>query len=244
MLEPPSRTVVNNGACDLAPLPYARTIANVEARAPAVGRRGIEGDPAQRAEVHLDPGVRIGLAHGVVVPEVVVVRAVVAVDDAGGDVDLAEQHGQCRRVVLAVPRSRLEEETFEGVGAGPLAFGQKDETVFLGRELQQHKDYSEATAVTIDQEVRGLVETAYQLALTLLRENIDQLHQLAQALLDREILDGSEISTILNGGELDPPSPPHDDTPTDPEPFTKPSSLDDPDEAPGHTGGEPSPSPA
>ncbi len=128
---------------------------------------------------------------------------------------------------------------------GPLAFGQGNDTVFLGREIQQHKDYSEATAVTIDAEVRRIVDAAYERARKILLDNVEMLHALAQALLDREILDGNEIDIILRGGQLD------DDAPGATEPSlgtvvgpAVSKSPDRPDEAPGVGGGEPSPSPA
>jgi ATP-dependent metalloprotease FtsH len=87
---------------------------------------------------------------------------------------------------------------------GPLTFGKKDEMVFLGRELATHKDYSEQTAVLIDQEVREIVERADQMALKLLRENQDKLHVLANTLLERETLDGDEMDRVLRGEKLEP----------------------------------------
>jgi cell division protease FtsH len=85
---------------------------------------------------------------------------------------------------------------------GPLTFGQKQEEIFLGREITQHRDYSEETAETIDAEVRTIVENAYESALNLLRTNLDKLHMLATALLEYEILDGDEIDLILRGEKL------------------------------------------
>ena len=82
---------------------------------------------------------------------------------------------------------------------GPLSFGQKDEQIFLGREFAQHKDYSEETAVLIDQEIRELVTQAYEKAKKILQENMDSLHSLAQALLDRETLVEREIDAIIAG---------------------------------------------
>ena len=127
---------------------------------------------------------------------------------------------------------------------GPLAFGQGNDTVFLGREIQQHKDYSEATAVTIDAEVRRIVDAAYDRAKQILLDDVEKLHALAQALLDREILDGDEIDTILRGGQLDEEPPSASEPSVGPvrESSTR-KSADRPDEAPG-VGGEPSPSPA
>jgi cell division protease FtsH len=87
---------------------------------------------------------------------------------------------------------------------GPLTFGKKEEMVFLGRELSTHKDYSEQTAELIDQEVREIVERADQMAVKLLRENLDQLHVLANTLLERESLDGDEMDRVLRGEKLEP----------------------------------------
>jgi cell division protease FtsH len=75
---------------------------------------------------------------------------------------------------------------------GPLNFGHKDEYVFLGREISQSRDYSEKTAITIDEEVRALLEGAYAKAKRLLADNVQKLHVIALALLEREVLDGEE----------------------------------------------------
>ncbi len=82
---------------------------------------------------------------------------------------------------------------------GPLAFGQKEEQIFLGREFAQHKDYSEHTAELIDQEIRRLVTEAHERAKKILTENMDTLHALAQALLERETLVEKEIDAIIAG---------------------------------------------
>ena len=82
---------------------------------------------------------------------------------------------------------------------GPLTFGRKEEAIFLGREIAQHRDYSEETARLIDKEVRQIVETNYDRAKQLLTEKIDILHNLAKALLEHEVLDGDEIESIVTG---------------------------------------------
>ncbi len=86
---------------------------------------------------------------------------------------------------------------------GPLKFGKKEEMVFLGKEISQHKDYSERTAEQIDEEVRLLVHGAYDRALAILRNSLANLHRLAQALLEREILDRSDIARILADAEAE-----------------------------------------
>jgi cell division protease FtsH len=90
---------------------------------------------------------------------------------------------------------------------GPLTFGKKEEMVFLGREIASHKDYSEQTAQLIDQEVRALVEGSYNRALSLLRDNVDKLHLLAKALLEREVIDGDQMDRLLRGEPLEPMMP-------------------------------------
>jgi cell division protease FtsH len=87
---------------------------------------------------------------------------------------------------------------------GPLTFGSKEEYVFLGREISQSRDYSEKTAIAIDEEVRGLVEGASNRARQLLADNVDKLHVLALALLEREVLDGEDIEKLLRGEKLEP----------------------------------------
>lgn len=87
---------------------------------------------------------------------------------------------------------------------GPLAYGAKEEEIFLGREIQRHKDYSEKTAQEIDEEVRTIIRSAEQRAENILKENIELLHKLSKELLEREILDGDEIDAIIKGQELPP----------------------------------------
>jgi cell division protease FtsH len=83
---------------------------------------------------------------------------------------------------------------------GPLAFGQKEEQIFLGREISQHRDYSEKTAQEIDQEIKGIVMGCYERAEQLLKKNIKRLHALAKTLLERESLSGEEIDQVIKEG--------------------------------------------
>jgi cell division protease FtsH len=85
---------------------------------------------------------------------------------------------------------------------GPLTYGQKDEEIFLGRQITRYKNYSEQTAVTIDEEIKNIVSSCMDRADQILRENIDTLHRLSAALLDREILDANEIDAIIRGDAL------------------------------------------
>ncbi|HUO34441.1 MAG TPA: ATP-dependent zinc metalloprotease FtsH [Candidatus Acidoferrum sp.] len=93
---------------------------------------------------------------------------------------------------------------------GPLTFGKKEEQIFLGREIAQHRDYSEDTAIKIDAEVRSIVNRGYTSARGILENNRDALERIAQALLDREVLDATELKLLMEGKPLPekPPSPP------------------------------------
>ena len=86
---------------------------------------------------------------------------------------------------------------------GPVTFGKTEEHVFLGREMAQQKNYSEASAVIIDEEVRKLIEEAESVARDILTKNLDKLHLLAKTLLDREIVDGREVDVIIGGASGD-----------------------------------------
>jgi cell division protease FtsH len=80
---------------------------------------------------------------------------------------------------------------------GPMTFGKKEEQIFLGRDFTQTKDYSEKTAVDIDNEVRLIITAAYDRAKDLLQGNLDILHKMAVELLEKEVLDGAEIDEIV-----------------------------------------------
>jgi cell division protease FtsH len=80
---------------------------------------------------------------------------------------------------------------------GPLTYGKKEEQIFLGREIAQHRDYSEDTAIRIDREVKELVESASDTARKLLTDNIQVLHNMAHALLDRETIVLEDIKKII-----------------------------------------------
>jgi cell division protease FtsH len=90
---------------------------------------------------------------------------------------------------------------------GPIAFGEREEHIFLGRDIVQHIDYSEKTAQEIDTEVRRIVDDCYERAKTVLEERIDVLHAMAKALLERETLDSDQIKVLLEGGTLEPFAP-------------------------------------
>ncbi len=80
---------------------------------------------------------------------------------------------------------------------GPLLYGQKEEPIFIGKEIARHKDYSEKTSEMIDDEIRVIVESAYKKAWDLLTKHKKSLNELAKALLEKEVLDGKEIQEIV-----------------------------------------------
>jgi cell division protease FtsH len=87
---------------------------------------------------------------------------------------------------------------------GPVTFGKTEEHIFLGREIQQHRDFSEATAVLIDEEFKKLIEEAGKTATNILSKNVDKLHVLAKALLEREIVDSREVDEIIGQSPTSP----------------------------------------
>jgi cell division protease FtsH len=95
---------------------------------------------------------------------------------------------------------------------GPLSFGKKEEQIFLGREIAQHRDYSEDTAIKIDAAVQKIVRSAYDQASALIEERSEALVRIAEALLEREVLDGDEVHQLIEGRSLPPvrPVPPGD----------------------------------
>jgi cell division protease FtsH len=80
---------------------------------------------------------------------------------------------------------------------GPLSYGKKDEQIFLGREIAQHKDYSEKTAIDIDDEVKKVVFEAYENAKNLLKDKFALLDTFAKHLLEKETMDGPEIDEMI-----------------------------------------------
>jgi cell division protease FtsH len=115
---------------------------------------------------------------------------------AGNDIEQATE--LARKMVCQFGMSTL----------GPLTYGKQEEQIFLGREIAQHRDYSESTAVSIDQEVRRLVMQGYERAKSILNENRDALTRIAEALLERESLDAAEIKLLIAGQPLEDRRPP------------------------------------
>ncbi|HUE56698.1 MAG TPA: ATP-dependent zinc metalloprotease FtsH [Candidatus Udaeobacter sp.] len=121
---------------------------------------------------------------------------------------------------------------------GPLAFGKKEEAIFLGREITQHRDYSEDTAIQIDKEVKRIVNGGYESAKNLLSNHRETLERIAQALLEREVIDANEVKMLMEGKPLP-------EKPRTPPPQAPPAPSTDPKvvrpefrPAPGFTRGE------
>src|SRR3990172_2300693 len=89
---------------------------------------------------------------------------------------------------------------------GPVTFGKREEQIFLGKDLARHKDYSEATALEIDKEIKRIVTENYKRAKTILEENVDLLHKLAEVLLEREVVDGKELDELVKQRRPEYPS--------------------------------------
>jgi len=110
---------------------------------------------------------------------------------AGNDIEQASD--LARKMVCQYGMSSL----------GPMTFGKQEEQIFLGREIAQHRDYSESTAVSIDGEVRKLIIMGYERAKSILTENRDALIRIAESLLERESLDATEIQMLIAGQTLE-----------------------------------------
>lgn len=110
---------------------------------------------------------------------------------AGNDIEQASE--LARKMVCQYGMSSL----------GPMTFGKQEEQIFLGREIAQHRDYSEQTAIAIDEEVRRFVITGYERAKSILTDNREALIRIAEALLERESLDASEIRLLIDGQPLE-----------------------------------------
>jgi cell division protease FtsH len=111
---------------------------------------------------------------------------------AGNDIERATD--MARKMVCEWGMSEL----------GPLSYGKKEEQIFLGREIAQHRDYSEETALRIDEQVRKLVDYGYTTAREIIEKHSVALTAIAEALLEREILDGQEVRLLIDGQTLPP----------------------------------------
>jgi cell division protease FtsH len=122
---------------------------------------------------------------------------------AGNDIERATD--MARKMVCEWGMSEL----------GPMSFGKKEEQIFLGREIAQHRDYSEATAILIDEQVRKMVDQGYDRARKIIEERSEALARIAEALLEREVLDGAEVKMLIDGETLPASSRPKTMPPND-----------------------------
>ncbi|RME42194.1 MAG: ATP-dependent metallopeptidase FtsH/Yme1/Tma family protein, partial [Deltaproteobacteria bacterium] len=88
---------------------------------------------------------------------------------------------------------------------GPLTFGSQDHEIFLGREFAQRQNYSEHTAIAIDDEVKGIVLRNYEKAKRIIEENLEELERIAKALIEFEVLDGAEVKKLMKGEPIERP---------------------------------------
>ena len=117
----------------------------------------------------------------------------------GASNDIEQATEMARRMVCEWGMSAL----------GPLAYGKKDEAIFLGKEFGRSQDYSEATAIQIDEEVRRIVTQQFERGTALLKERLGELTIIAEALLEHESLDGQQVLQIVRGQKMNlPPVPP------------------------------------
>ena len=139
---------------------------------------------------------------------------------AGANNDIQQATDLARRMVTRWGMSE----------AGPHLLRQQHEQIFLGREISQHRDYSEKTAIAIDDEVARLIGEGYDKAKDMLESEMDALHTMAKVLLERETLDGEDVDLILAGKELPPV-----DVPTEvaSAPPTEAPPVETPEEKPG-----------
>jgi cell division protease FtsH len=124
---------------------------------------------------------------------------------------------------------------------GPLTFGKKEEQIFLGREIAQHRDFSEETAIKIDEQVKKIVTAQFERAKTIIQDNRDTMVRLAECLLERESLDGVEIRRIVAGLTLDEVQPVPDEGGDDKPQLKEPSARPLKPILPPITGGNPAP---
>ncbi len=124
---------------------------------------------------------------------------------------------------------------------GPLTFGKKEEQIFLGREIAQHRDFSEDTAIKIDQQVKQIITAQYQRARNIIEENRDVMVRLSECLLERETLDAVEIRRIVAGLPLDEQQPLSDSDSEDRPQLKEPTAKPLKPILPPITGGNPAP---
>jgi cell division protease FtsH len=140
---------------------------------------------------------QLAVAYGGRVAEELVFGAEKVTSGAFGDIQMATE--SARRMVTQLGMSDV---------VGPIAIGDRDHEVFLGREITQHREISEKTAEIVDTEVKRILDDAYSRAYGILSNEIHTLHAMAEALLDRETLDRGEVESLMEGQTLPSKAPP------------------------------------
>jgi cell division protease FtsH len=112
--------------------------------------------------------------------------------DTGAKMDIEQATDIARSMVCEWGMSDL----------GPLAYGKREEQIFLGREIAQHRDFSESTAMKIDEAIRAFVDQGYDKAKSLVSQHAEAMVRIANALLEREVLDASEVRMLIDGQTL------------------------------------------
>ncbi len=143
-----------------------------------------EGDRYTRTRAHLE--ARLKVMMGGRIAEEIRFGSDQMTTGAGNDLETATE--LARKMVC---------EWGMSTGMGPLTFGKQDENIFLGKEFSRHQDYSEATALKIDHEIRRFIESAYTASRETLEKQRDALDAVAKALLEREVLDGKDIFELI-----------------------------------------------
>jgi cell division protease FtsH len=139
---------------------------------------------------------RLAMAYGGRVAEEIIFGPDKVTTGAAQDIEQATE--MARRMVTQFGMSDA---------VGPVAVGDREQQIFLGREISQHREVSEQTAELVDSEVKRILEEAYRRARDILEGDLDTLHRMAEALLERETLDRDEVDLVAQGKDLPPLAP-------------------------------------
>ncbi len=140
---------------------------------------------------------RLAMAYGGRVAEQLIFGPEKVTTGAAQDIEQATE--MARRMVTQFGMSEA---------VGPVAVGDREQQIFLGREIAQHREISDSTAEMVDGEVKRILDEAYQRARDILEADMDTLHRMAEALLERETLDRDEVDLLARGESLPPPAVP------------------------------------
>lgn len=156
-----------------------------------------EGDQVDYTKEQAEAQIAVGMA-GRIADEIFC-----NMKSAGASNDIERATELARKMVCEWGMSEL----------GPLSFGKKDEQIFLGREINTHRDYSESTAMKIDEQVRALVQQGYDRARAIIEAHKEAMVRIAEALLEREVLDAHQVRQLIEGESIGPVRTPGDGKP-------------------------------